>query len=265
MPSDIASLCSQLQEVGYCCIKNVIPTERLDTLHREVARTVKSHTDLPLPTGHVPGFLRFDQSLAPYLTDDRVLGLARSFFGPNVRISMLTGTLNGPGIPRGPFHADWPYNQNSAARIPAPYPDVLLHLVTFWMLTDFTEDNGATIIVPRSHRKTSHPLENDPIDPKRAYPGEKRLLGSAGTVAVCDARLWHAVGPNRTLKERVAVIVRYAPWWLNLDPLRPGTIDRKNIVESVKGTNAHVPALPRDIFEDLPDKLKPLVHYSVDS
>ena len=264
MNANYTALTSQLQDRGYCLIPGVLPPAELDDLRRSVARDVRVHTDMPMPVGHVPGFLRVNQALAPFLAHPRVLGLAHSLLGPHVRISMLTGSVNGPGIPRGEFHADWPYTQKSAACIPAPYPDLLMHLVTFWMLTDFTEENGATIVVPGSHRKPNHPRKGGGVDPNAPHPDECRLLGSAGTVAVCDARLWHAVATNRTDRDRVAVIVRYAPWWLNLDPLRPGTIDRQDIVDATGGVNAEVPSLPASVFERLPQEVKGLLRYSVE-
>ena len=88
-------------------------------------------------------------------------------------------------------------------------------------------------------------------------------MGPAGTVAVLDARLWHAIAPNKTQQERVAVIIRYAPWWLNLDPLRPGTIDRSDIVDAGDGETAHVPVITESIFETLPEELKPLLRHSL--
>jgi hypothetical protein len=133
-----------------------------------------------------------------------------------------------------------------------------------WMLTDFTYDNGATIIIPRSHRQSDHPRKGSAIDPKQPHPDEQRLLGKAGTVALLDTRTWHAIAPNVTNEDRVAVIVRYAPWWLNLDPLRPGTIDRADIVEANQGVESPVPPLPRDVFDRLPADVKPLLHYSVE-
>ena len=60
------------------------------------------------------------------------------------------------------------------------------------------------------------------------------------------------------------MIVRYAPWWLNLDPLRPGTIDREDIVDATGGVNAEVPSLPASVFERLPEEVKGLLRYSVD-
>jgi hypothetical protein len=262
---DLSKLRSQLFSDGYCYLENVIPPDQLDGIRDSVSRDVWAHSLLERPTGYVPGFLRFNQSLAPYLADERILGLAESIFGHHVRISMLTGSVNAPGISRGALHADWPFNQTGAAHIPAPYPDLVMHLTTMWMLTDFTEANGATILVPGTHRQSDHPRRGGSlgVDPTVPYPGERRLLGKAATVAVLDSRLWHAVAPNTTDQERVAVIVRYAPWWLNLDPLRPGTVDREDIVESVNGKDSQVPALPREIFDKLPAQVKPLLRYSV--
>ena len=110
---------SQFLTDGYCYIENVIPPDQIEPIRESVAQDVRNHSVLELPTGYVPGFLRFNQSLAPYLASEAVLGFVQSFFGQHVRISMLTGTLNGPGIARGELHADWPYNQGGAARIPA--------------------------------------------------------------------------------------------------------------------------------------------------
>ena len=220
---------------------------------------------LEMPTGYVPGFLRFNQSLAPFLASEAVLGFVQSFFGQHVRISMLTGTLNGPGIARGELHADWPYNQGGAARIPAPYPDCLLHIVTMWMLSDFSAEGGGTIVVPGSHRQSDHPRRGGPVDPSQPFPGERQLVGKAGTVVAFDARLWHAVAPNRTGQARVGVLVRYAPWWLNLAPLRPGTADRRDIVEAYNGKDSQVPALSAEVFRTLPAELQPLLRYSVEA
>jgi hypothetical protein len=256
---------SQFLNQGYCYIENVIPPDRVAEIHRSVARDVEAHSALARPTGYVPGFLRVNQSLAPYLACPAVLGFVESFFGPHARISMLTGTVNGPGIPRGDLHADWPYNQASAAHIPAPYPDCLLHIVTMWMLSDFTAEGGGTIVVPGSHCRGEHPRPGGPVDPSQPYPGERQLEGKAGTVVAFDARLWHAVAPNRTSQPRVGVLVRYAPWWLNLDTLRPGTTDHEDIVVAHDGKDSRVPALPREVFQRLPADVQPLFRYSVET
>ena len=52
-------------------------------------------------------------------------------------------------------------------------------------------------------------------------------------------------------------------WWLNLDTLRPGTVDHHDIVEANDGKDSVVPALSREAFENLPETVKPLLRYSV--
>lgn len=259
--NDLTTLRQQLTDKGYCDLGKLLPSDQIDRVRREVTRDVWTHSLKERPKGYVPGFLRFNQSLAPYLTHPRLLGLAESVLGPHVRISMFTGSVNAPGLTRGRLHADWPFNQRSRAHVPAPYPDAVFHLVTFWMLTDFRPENGATIIVPGSHKKDWNPSADAHAD--KPHPGETRLIGEAGTVVVFDARLWHAEAPNVSTEERVSVIVRFAPWWLNLDTLRPGTVDHRNIVEANMGADSTVPALPRDIYERLPQDVKPLLQYSV--
>ncbi len=250
----------QFIEQGYCYLDGVIPPDELGRIRAGVERDVWAHNHLEKPTGYVPGFLRHNQDVAPYLAAAPMTQFVESFFGPHFRVSMLTGIVNGSGIPRGPLHSDWPYNQNSAAHIPAPYPDAVLHMVTMWMLSDFTSENGGTIIVPGSHRQPCHPLKAAQAEP---YPGETQLVGKAGTVAAFDARLWHAVAPNRTQSDRVAVLVRYAPWWLNLDTLRPGTIDHQDIVAANNGKDSVVPPISREVFDRLPEAVKPMLRYSV--
>src|SRR5947209_3989759 len=69
---DLNAARSQFLTDGYCCIENVIPTERVDEIRDNVARDVWANSWLERPTGYVPGFLRVNQSLAPYLASESV-------------------------------------------------------------------------------------------------------------------------------------------------------------------------------------------------
>ena len=60
------------------------------------------------------------------------------------------------------------------------------------------------------------------------------------------------------------MIVRYAPWWLNLNPLRPGTRDRLQIIESAGGADVCVEPIPQEIYERLPPGVQPLVFHMVE-
>jgi ectoine hydroxylase-related dioxygenase (phytanoyl-CoA dioxygenase family) len=69
-----------------------------------------------------------------------------------------------------------------------------------WMISDFSEDNGATRIVPGSHLTGRQP------EPSVPHPmATIAASGPAGTAFVFDARLWHGAAPNRTAEPRYGV------------------------------------------------------------
>jgi ectoine hydroxylase-related dioxygenase (phytanoyl-CoA dioxygenase family) len=75
---------------------------------------------------------------------------------------------------------------------------------SIWMLDDFTEENGATRIVPGSHRWGRLP-QDDMEDPGAPHPDEVLVLGSAGTAVIFNSHLWHGGTQNRTNKPRRAL------------------------------------------------------------
>ena len=81
---------------------------------------------------------------------------------------------------------------------------------------------------------------------------------------VFDSRLWHATAPNNSDQPRAALAVRYAPAWLNLDVLRPGSDERRRLVDESGGSDNQVPAIPRAVFDRLPDVVKPLYRHWVE-
>jgi ectoine hydroxylase-related dioxygenase (phytanoyl-CoA dioxygenase family) len=80
---------------------------------------------------------------------------------------------------------------------------------TVWMLDDFTEHNGATRMIPGSHR--SGRLPKDAVaDLSAPHPGEILLTGKAGAVVVMNAHMWHGGTANRTANPRRAMHIFYA-------------------------------------------------------
>ena len=76
------------------------------------------------------------------------------------------------------------------------------------MLDDFTEENGATRMIPGSHRWNRVP----PPALFDTYPGQELVLGNAGTVAIMNAHMWHGGTANRTAAPRRAMHVYYTRW-----------------------------------------------------
>ena len=255
----------RLRLQGYCVLPGVIPGDEVDDIRRRVELAVQHHgtIDESSRVGSRKGLIAYEQSFARQLADRRVLGVAEALFGPHVRISFTSAQISYPGCARGNLHADWPFNQGNAAHIPAPYPDAVIHLTTIWMLSRFSSETGATAIVPGSHRSRNNPSGDTGVDSWRPYPGEIRATGEPGSVLLFDSRLWHAVTPNTSAEARVGLVVRYAPWWLNLDVLMPGSAERVRMVDETGQTENEVAAVPPEVYAALPEDVKPLYRHWV--
>ena len=73
-----------------------------------------------------------------------------------------------------------------------------------WMLSDFTETNGATEVVPGSHLTGAHPNQED----QSIYP-VKQAVSKEGTLMVLDGRLWHGTGANTGNTDRLGVLTTF--------------------------------------------------------
>ena len=262
----IEQMLTYLRINGWCVIPDVIPQAQIAAIRESVEETTYAHGIRTGTDGVATrkGLLAFNQSFAPYLADERILGIAEALFGAHVRISFTTAHINLPGNARGGWHADWPFNQNNAGHIPAPYPDAVIHLTTLWMLSPFTPETGATLIVPGSHRSNNNPTGNNGVDPLKPYPTEMQATGDAGSVLIFDSRMWHAAAVNRSNEPRVGLAVRYAPWWLNLDVLKPGSVERSRMADETGRRENEVLPVPRRVYESLPANVKPLFRHWVE-
>lgn len=274
-------IAERLREEGGCVIPSVIPGREIENVRRlvcelvEIQRREREETlAAARAAGHDVGIsgvgccqdvVSARPEIAAWLADLRVVGAARAVFGPHVRISATSGLVNEPGNRRGDWHADWPFNQRIAAHVPAPYPDACLHLSSIVMLTEFSAETGATLIVPRSHRWPSNPSADIGVDRALPHPHERAVTGSPGSVFLYDSRLWHCAGSNRSTAPRVAITCRYAPWWLNLNVRRRGSAEHAAMVVEDRGRDNSLPLLTSATFRALPEAAKPLFRHWVEA
>jgi len=102
-----------------------------------------------------------------------------------------------PGGPTQQLHID--------SRIPGgAFP--LMAVVT-WMLEDFTEENGATRIVPGTQKQPEFPPDNTPV------PEEISITGPRGSVLVMDGAVWHGGGANHSKSTRWCILSTYVRWF----------------------------------------------------
>ena len=80
-----------------------------------------------------------------------------------------------------------------------------------WLLDDFTTENGATRMVPGSHKWKSLP-QDVLLDPQAPHPDEVLLTARAGTVVIMNTHMWHGATANRTARPRRALHSFYCRW-----------------------------------------------------
>ena len=147
-----------------------------------------------------------------------------------VLLSSMTANIVGPGSTAMNQHADQAYMPPTTA-----YAGVINII---WLLTDFTTDNGATLIAPGSH------LADEPLRHFISPPQCCSLVAPAGTAVFLDGRTWHGTGANRTEKDRTAIFSYYC---------RPFMRQQENYARTVSP----------ELLEDMDEELKRLLGYQV--
>jgi ectoine hydroxylase-related dioxygenase (phytanoyl-CoA dioxygenase family) len=105
-----------------------------------------------------------------------------------------------------------PHGHNASKRIhidaQAQSIDCVTNVGVLIALDDFTDENGATLFLPRSHRSLDVPSETYFMEHSvRAYP-------RAGEAVLFNARTYHYGGENRTNTARHAVTLNVCRPWM---------------------------------------------------
>jgi ectoine hydroxylase-related dioxygenase (phytanoyl-CoA dioxygenase family) len=88
-----------------------------------------------------------------------------------------------------------------------PRPRRALGAATIWDIDDFTPENGATVVIPRSH------LWDERLPTADEANDARPIVMPGGSVLVFLGTLWHGGGANRSGTSRLCVTAQYcAPW-----------------------------------------------------
>ena len=100
-----------------------------------------------------------------------------------------------PGYGQQGLHADAPPRERME-----PYTV----LTALWMLDPFMTDNGATRVVPGTHRLAAA-IPKRLAQPLAVHPSEVVVCGTAGSVLIFNGHLWHSGRRNDSTRPRRAV------------------------------------------------------------
>jgi ectoine hydroxylase-related dioxygenase (phytanoyl-CoA dioxygenase family) len=192
---------AQLDRDGYAALPGVLTDEqvaairvRLDELLAAEGDRAGLEVHREAGTDRLADLVNKGSVFEPCFTEPRVLACIAHVLG-EFKLSSLNSRAALPGEGHQGLHTDW------GGPVPAGSYEVCNSI---WMLDDFTEENGATRVVPGSHRSGTHPGVAM-ADPAAAHPDQVLLTGQAGTVVVFNSHVWHGGTTNRTDRPRRAL------------------------------------------------------------
>ncbi len=194
---------------GAAVVTELVPAGMADT----VASELRDHLDT---LGHRSRrkFVGFETNRCHHVLDespnaislishDTVMGVADAILLPHCesyRIGSLTAIELGPGQKDQFLHRD-------NCIYPVSLPGMELLISVMWALNDFTEENGATRVVPGSHRHISMGEDIDISNVAQpAMPKGSALFYLGSTM--------HGAGENRSDHARLGLINTYSLGWL---------------------------------------------------
>lgn len=182
-------------------------------------------------TRRISAILARSRTSAELIGDRRLLGILDAILLPhciNYRIGSTTGIEILPGEDAQELHRD-------DSIYPVRIPGVQLQVNAMWALNDFSVENGATRIVPGSHRWMEPdriPTEDDVV--QQAMP--------KGSVLIYLSSVQHGGGANRSNQPRMGLINTYSLGWLRQE------------------VNQYL-TIPREVADSYPEPIRRLIGY----
>ncbi|HEY8086750.1 MAG TPA: phytanoyl-CoA dioxygenase family protein, partial [Polyangiaceae bacterium] len=201
-PADIETHAARVERDGYTIVEGAIEDALLATLLEDVERIERDERIAPAGnifegshTVRIYNLLARGKVYEAVPVHEGVLPIVERVLDRGCLVSSLSSIAIDAGETAQPLHAD-------DQLIPLPRPHVPIICNTMWAITEFTEANGATRLVPGSHRWPNAPgfPEDHPTIPAEM---------SRGSVLVWVGSLWHGGGANTTSKRRVGVAMNY--------------------------------------------------------
>src|SRR5262245_5219575 len=202
-----ASHLERIARDGYTILERVIEPELVSALVHDLQRLEEEFEIKPARnpfegahTVRIYNLLVHGKLYEQIPVHEKVLPIVDGVLDPGCLVSSLSSISIDPGERAQPIHAD-------DQLLPLPKPHVATVCNTMWALTDFSEANGATRIIPGSHLRDTSPLYGSE---HASIPAEMRR----GSVLVWHGSLWHGGGANRSSGVRVGIAMNYCAGWI---------------------------------------------------
>ena len=192
-----------INETGYTIIEQLISTDHIQTIKSALApwlqgRLMGRNNFEGEHTERVYALLAKHPDFALVVEHPTILGILDEMLEPDYLLSANLAINVHPGETPQPFHRDNDGGAFGAAGINHG-------ISVIWSFDDFTEDNGATEVIPGSH-KFVHEVPDEANAITVTMP--------AGSALVFSGSLIHRGGANRSDEVRLAITPQYCQPWL---------------------------------------------------
>jgi hypothetical protein len=179
---------------GFLALYDVVPPAQVKVMRSEMERLFElEQTGTAANPGDLAQLQNKSTAFDICVSHPRVLAAIWHVLREDFRSFGVHSRPNRPGKGHQGLHADWSG--------PPPKLGEYFHCNSIWPLADFTEINGATRVVPGSHRWEID-LRAEFPDPLARHPREKKLIAPAGAVVIFNSHVWHGATQNNSAQDR---------------------------------------------------------------
>jgi ectoine hydroxylase-related dioxygenase (phytanoyl-CoA dioxygenase family) len=231
-----ADVADALDREGCAVVERLAPRAVLDAARRELQAYLDATPFGPddftgRRTRRTGGLVARSATCRELVMHPLVLGAVKQVLAQATSFHLhLTQVIAiGPGEPAQPIHRDqWAFDF-------FPFPQGYeVQCNTIWAMNDFTAPNGATLLIPGSHRSA----DRQELTHADAEPATM----PAGSVMFYTGALYHGAGANTSDEVRYGVNITYAVSWLRQEE------------------NQYL-SVPAEIARELPEPLLRLIGY----
>jgi ectoine hydroxylase-related dioxygenase (phytanoyl-CoA dioxygenase family) len=203
---EVAGHLARIEDRGYTIVEDAIEPDLVDELVAALDAAERAVDAAPADnsfegrrTVRVYNLLVHGEVYSRVPVHPNVLPLVEGVLDEGCLLSSLSSIAIGADESPQPIHSD-----DQLIPLPKPHPPLVCN--SMWALTDFTEANGATRLVPGTHTGPSP-------DYGREYESIAAEM-ARGSVLVWNGSLWHGGGANTTGERRVGIACNYCAGYI---------------------------------------------------
>ena len=251
--TDVSRVVSSLEQTGAVIIEDLLPEAVIDGLSGDLRPEFdrEGHLYQNAFNGHqtlrVGGVTKYSPHFSDFLLHPTVLAVADAVLKPNCEVYQVGSTTAIeilPGEQAQVLHAD-------GACYPSHLVPFELQISALWALDDFTEENGATRVVPK---------ECGVREPEQVREEQvAQAVMPKGSAVIYLGSTLHGGGANRSREPRKALVNTYCLGWLRQEENQYLTLTRDEVASQSEamrrmlGFQAHGPYL--GVWPEDPDGL----------